>query len=132
MALGIWKSSSKPLTLHSLLDILYKNSDICPSQVIKDGIEVGISVKVFSIVRCFFLVAGASEGGEVDRIEAKIDKRRIWNVEFTAGNLLPIWRVDSVGGDLVTNYSEHLRHHRSVDIRVQLGFSDQNNNLRNS
>ena len=127
MGLAIWKSSSKSLTLHSLLNVLDKNSDICSSQVIKDGIEVGIPVKVISIVRCFFLVACASEGGEVDWIETEIDKRRIWNVEFTAGNLLPIWRVDSVGGDLVTNYSEHLRHHRSVDIRVQLGFSDQNN-----
>ena len=129
MSLGIWKSSSKSLALHSLLDILDKNSDICPSQVIKDGIEVGISVKVFSVVRCFFLVAGASEGGEVDWIEAKIDKRRIWNVEFTAGNLLPVWRVYSVGGDLVTNYSEHLLDHRPVDIGVQLGIGDQNNNI---
>ena len=125
MGLRIWKSSSKSLTLHPLLNILDKNSDICSSQVIKDGIEVGIPVKVISIVRCFFPVA--SEGGEVDGIETKIDKRRIWNVEFTASNLLPIWRIDSVGGDLVTNYSEHLRHHRSVDISVQLGYSDQNN-----
>ena len=133
MALGIWKSSSKSLALHSLLDILDKNSDICSSQVIKDGIEVGISVKVFSVVRCFFLVAGTSEGCEVDWVETKIDKRRIWNVEFTAGNLLPVWRVDRVRGDLVANYSEHLRHHRPVDVGVKLGISDQNyRNLLNS
>ena len=96
MGLGIWKSSSKSLTLHSLLNILDKNSDICSSQVIEDGIEVGIPVKVISIVRCFFSVA--SEGGEVDWIETKIDKRRIWNVEFAAGYSLPVWRVDRVGG----------------------------------
>ena len=88
MALGIWKSSRKPLTLHSFLDILHKNSDICPSQVIKDGIEVGISVKVFSVVRCFFLVAGASEGGEVDWIEAKIDKRKFSLRKYKQNNFL--------------------------------------------
>ena len=115
-----WKSSSKSLTLHSLLDILDQNSDICSSQVIKDGIEVGIPVEVFSIVRCFFLVACAGEGGEVDWIETQIDKRRIWNVQFAAGYFLPFWSVDRVGRDLVTNDSEHLRHHRSVDIGVQL------------
>ena len=112
------KSSCKSLTLHSLLNVLDKNSDICPGQAIKDGVEVGISVEVFSTVRCFFPVA--SEGGEVDWIETKIDKRRIWNVEFTAGYPFPVWRVDSVGRDLVANYSEHFRHHRSVDIGVQL------------
>ena len=118
MGVGIRKSSCKSLTLHSLLNVLDKNSDICPGQVIKDGVEVGISVEVFSIVRCFFPVA--SEGGEVDWIETKIDKRRIWNVEFTAGYAFPVRRVDSVGRDLVANYSEHFRHHRSVDIGVQL------------
>ena len=131
MGVGIRKSSCKSLTLHSLLNILDKNSDICPSQVIKDGVEVGISIEVFSIVRGFFPVA--SEGGEVHWIETKIDKRRIWNVEFTAGNLLPVWRVYRVRGDLVTNYSEHLRHHRPVDVGVKLGISDQNHrNLLNS
>ena len=119
VTVGSGKGSTKSLTLHPLLEVFHQNSDISPGQIVQNVVQVGVPVEVLPVVGGLLLVAGPGEGGVVDRVEGQAEGWD-WNVEFGAGDPLPVRRVDSVGRDLVTDDFEHLGDERSVYVRVKL------------